>query len=131
MVLSTFVTALKNRNQDITKAILKGILVSGIFVAILVMSTTTVQISQYLCDAQEVEHPTDDNNAAKDQESLKAFEAITTSAQITLEHEFSLIHILPELINEEKEYFSSENLTTIGGKASKILFRQIISPNAP
>jgi len=63
--------------------------------------------------------------------SLKAFDAITSSVHISFNHDFLLIDILPDLDDQEEETTGHEQTVLPGSKVLKILFRRIISPNAP
>ncbi|WP_258099364.1 hypothetical protein [Marinoscillum pacificum] len=63
--------------------------------------------------------------------SLKAFDAITSSVQVSLEQSFILIDVLPDLEEVKEEYSEVVENFPSPNKALKILFRRIISPNAP
>lgn len=75
------------------------------------------------CDSND-EHQTNDV-------SLNAFDAITSSIQLNLEQSFILIDILPDLEEVQEEFSEIAKSLPSPNKVLKILFRRIISPNAP
>lgn len=129
--LSTFVSALKKNKQNISKIFLRGTLLFGVIVAFLSISTSTTQLSPYVCDGDQQEQESPDDGQSKSQEVVKAFEAIPVAAQTSLNHEFLLLDILPELEEADEEIISAETPEFAGSKVLRILFRRIISPNAP
>lgn len=94
-----------------------------------ITSITVSSIPLPVASSQEQAENSDENEEAD--ETLKAFDAITSSIQVSLEHSFTLIDVLPDM-EEVKEGFSEikEGLPA-SDKVLKILFRRIISPNAP
>ncbi|WP_421873592.1 hypothetical protein [Marinoscillum sp.] len=98
----------------------------------LLVGITSITVSSTplpIANAQEQAEKGDENEEAD--VALKAFDAITSSIQVSLEHSFTLIDVLPD-VEEVKEEFSviKEGLPA-SDKVLKILFRRIISPNAP
>ncbi len=69
---------------------------------------------------------------SKEAESLvKAFDAITTSVQVSLEQAFILIDVLPDLEEAHEEFAETDEKAATPNKVLEILFRRIISTNAP
>lgn len=62
---------------------------------------------------------------------VKAIDAITYSSQINVNHQSILIEELPEDEVEKEENLETNPVVAYCSKALKILFRSIISPNAP
>ncbi len=122
---------MKKNKQNISKIFLRGALLFGVIVAFLAISTSTAQLSHYLCDGDKQEQQSTDDEQSEDQEIVKAFEAIPVTAQTSLNHEFLLLDILPELEEVDEEIISTETPEFAGSKVLRILFRRIISPNAP
>ena len=80
--------------------------------------------------AQEQSESTEDQQEEGDV-VLKAFDAITSSVQVSLEHSFTLIDVLPDIEEIKEEFSEIQESLPASDKALKILFRLIISPNAP
>ncbi|WP_421891235.1 hypothetical protein [Marinoscillum sp.] len=76
-----------------------------------------------------------DNSSTEEEQqpeaSLKAFDAIPATAHTSLTHEFLLIDILPSFESLEEDLATGEEAVCAASKVLKILFRRIISPNAP
>lgn len=70
-------------------------------------------------------------DAQQPEVTLKALDAIPSTAHVSLVHEYLLIDILPDLADDEAPAKGKEVSVVAGSKVLKILFRRIISPNAP
>ena len=64
-------------------------------------------------------------------EVVKSFEAISSSSQISFSHEAIVVDELPEISEVEETETDGKRFFPPVSKALKILFRRIISPNAP
>lgn len=126
--------------KDISHISTRLILITGVLVGFLAL-TTSSPVPAYLCDQQEqsTDHSDaesgDEQDAEKEKDSkevLKSFEAINSTAQISLVHDALLIETLPAFAVEDDEEVSAERQACVTGrKVLKILFQRIISPNAP
>jgi hypothetical protein len=104
------------------------ILIMGILAALTILSgqvyttqlTPAVEVSQEDTSSSDTEHQ---------QTIVKAVDAVSTSANVSLTHHFyfinEILHI--EENHEESTFFELPKLSTF----FTTLFRQIISPNAP
>lgn len=103
----------------------------GVVVGFLALTTSaTLSLELAYCDQHEQNATNDDEKENK--EVLKAFEAINSTAQISLHHEYLLIETLPSfVVEEDEEAPADQKMSCVSGKVLKILFRRIISPNAP
>lgn len=102
-------------------------LLIGLAVGFLAISTSHYPKLSVLMDTEQAAEQSENDEGAV----LKAFDAIPSSAQFTLTHEFLLINILPDLSEEKDEESTCEDTAISGSKILKILFQRIISPNAP
>ena len=80
---------------------------------------------------QEQSNTEDDDSQEEEKVSLKSFDAITSSAQVNLEQSVVLIDILPDFEEVKEDFSEVSELFPAPDKVFKILFRRIISPNAP
>ncbi|MFY0599484.1 MAG: hypothetical protein JXR03_07415 [Cyclobacteriaceae bacterium] len=117
---------MKKGEDNILIRLKQTILVFGIligFCGVTMNDTWSVKVSQ------TIEESADDDNQSD--QVLKSLDAITYSSQINVTHQSVLIEELPEEeIEAEIEIEDSFVVSNIS-KAFKILFRSIISPNAP
>lgn len=105
----------------------------GLAVSVLAL-TVSAPVQCVLGDDQVVQQDLHDDEAPAEQESpsLKAMDAaIPATAQVSLQHEFCLIDILPELEEPQAEAEPKNQFISKANKVFKILFCRIISPNAP
>lgn len=102
-------------------------LVLGILVGFTSLTMTTLAIPQ----AEVASADADQADNKGSELSIKAFDAINSSVQVTLDHSFFLIDVLPEMEEMDDEFVESQEALTAGSKVLKILFSRIISPNAP
>lgn len=103
----------------------RTIVLTGVLVGILAVSTAPHQnLSAH--PSEQCAEPDESGEAV-----LKAFDAIASSTQITLNHEFLLINVLPDLEEEDPTEEKGEEQVLIGSKIFRILFQRIIAPNAP
>lgn len=106
-----------------TSTVVLGLLVGFASLAVPSLAFPTVEVAQAEADQAE------DNGA--DRVSIKAFDAINPSVQVSLDHSFFLIDVLPQMEEVEDEFDDNQKAVTAGSKVLKILFSKIISPNAP
>lgn len=66
-----------------------------------------------------------------DADKLQAFEAITSPINFSLTQDFFLIEVLPELKESDQSLPDETQAAPTVSKVLKVLFRRIISPNAP
>lgn len=104
------------------------ILVVGILAALTILSgqVYNIRISPPVEISQEETADTDDQ---PEQTTIKAVDAVATTANVNLTHQFYFISEIlhKEENHEESTYFELPKLSTF----FTTLFRQIISPNAP
>lgn len=94
--------------------------------------TTAAPFPKNIVQCDQHEQGTSGDDEQGHEETIKAFEAINSTAQISLNHEYLLLGVLPSFdVEEDEEVSSDQKSFSIGNKALKILFRRIISPNAP
>lgn len=116
--------------MNISNFLLRSVVALGLVVGFLSISLSV----PFIPVAEEGETLQVDQSADDDQQSevvLKAFDAITSSVQINLNQEFFLIDVLPELEELSEETGNAQESVLAGNKVLKVLFRRIISPNAP
>lgn len=102
-------------------------LMLGLLVGFTSLAMSTIALPQV-----EIAQSDDDQGEEKESDlSIKAFDAITSSVQVTLDHSFFLIDVLPEMEEFDEDFTESQEALSAGNKVLKILFRRIISPNAP
>ncbi|RED93643.1 hypothetical protein C7460_12453 [Marinoscillum furvescens DSM 4134] len=104
----------------------------GLAVSVLALSVST-PVQCVLEDDQVVQQDVQDEETPSGREtpSLKAMDAIPATAQVSLQHEYCLIDILPELEEPQAEPKPKNQFISKANKVFKILFCRIISPNAP
>ncbi|MEQ8472794.1 MAG: hypothetical protein RIC35_16500 [Marinoscillum sp.] len=105
-----------------TSTVVLGLLVGFVSLAVPSINMSTAEVAQ---------SEDDQSNDQRAELSIQAFDAINSIAQVSLDHSFFLIDILPEMEEVEDEFDVSQDATTAGSKVLKILFSRIISPNAP
>ncbi len=103
----------------------------GLIVGFLAITVTTPITPQLNIEelAQVDNAPTEEEQ--QPETVLRAFDAIPVTAHVSLTHEFLLIDILPSFESLEEDITAGEEAVCAGSKVLKILFRRIISPNAP
>ncbi len=80
---------------------------------------------------QSADQTEDTNDESAPDQVIKAIDAINYSSQIHVSHHSILIEELPEVEEAIEAEIDQNVLVTSASKALKILFRRIISPNAP
>ena len=74
--------------------------------------------------AQEKSESAEEGQQKEAEVVLKAFDAITSSVQVSLQHSFTLIDVLPDMEEVKEEFSEIEEGLPTSNKAIKILFRQ-------
>ncbi|MEO9474341.1 MAG: hypothetical protein ABJG41_02370 [Cyclobacteriaceae bacterium] len=117
------------KKGDNIYAKLKQVLVIfGVLVGFCSMTVT----DQWATEApQNVEQAADDDAEPKEGLTIKSLDAITYSSQISVNLQSILLEELPEAEAEEGDWVEDNFIVSNASKALKILFRRIISPNAP
>ena len=92
------------------------------------LTMTTPIVPQNQIAASQTSNDQDDSQP---EVVVSAFNAITTSAHINLNHDFQLNYILPDFSDGEEETTTTDHIIFPGSKVLQILFSRIISPNAP
>lgn len=104
---------------------------AGLMVGFLALTFSTPIVPQALVEqTQQLDDQNSDDQQSADV-SVKAFDAITSSVQINFNHDFHLINILPDLEDQEEVNGAEDRIVLPGSKVLQVLFRRIISPNAP
>lgn len=80
---------------------------------------------------QTMEESAPDEEGANSTQQVKAIDAITYSSQINVNHQSILVEELPEDEIEQEKNLEKNFVISYSSKALKILFRSIISSNAP
>lgn len=120
---------MKKKISDIPQTFLKIIVLIGLVVGYLALTTVAPTMKLELCDKKE---QAEKDQQSDEQEEIKSFEAVHSNAPFTLEHHYFLLEELPEFACEDnKAELSEQSISLAGSKVLKILFRRIISPNAP
>ena len=105
-----------------------GFLVLGLVVGYL--SMTSMDAMNQIRQDQTVQTETGDQDATEDQ-VLTALDVISAPSQIHLEHHFALIDVIEDWYDDEEEELRSDQQDFKVWKVLRVLFRKIISPNAP
>ena len=103
-------------------------LVVGLLLGVFVLSQSTVYSLKPTADLDKKEQNQSEDNR---QQSVQLADAVPTiPTQINLGNQFFLLEKLPNEDSEEKDDLVFDAIIPVG-KAFRILFQQIISPNAP
>lgn len=104
---------------------------TGLAVAMLAVTFTApvLTVSEQSQSLQADQPAADDDSS--ETTVIKAFDAITSTIQIHLTQAFLLIEILPDQEVLVQEPGEDQESITAASKVFKVLFRRIISPNAP
>jgi len=96
-------------------------------VSLLILCTTNFQLSEV--EQVAVDNTEDSGNIPE--LSIKSFDIFNSSTQVALNHQFVLVRELEEESDEEISNDIKHQMLTHCNRAFKVLFRRIISPNAP
>ncbi len=105
------------------------ILIVGMLAGLTILSGQVSQVQFAPSVEINEEANSDDSEGQKQQIVIKSADAVATTANISLTHQFYFINEIlhSEENHEESTYFELPKLSTF----FTTLFRQIISPNAP
>jgi hypothetical protein len=120
---------LKKGIDYISKMSYRLVVILGLMVGFVALTLTTPLVPQ----VQIISSQSGDQDEQSDlpEMAVSAFDAITSTVHFNLDHGFHLDYILPDLEDDGVESGSTDQVTLPGTKALRILFRRIISPNAP
>ncbi len=107
------------------------VVILGLLVGFVSLTLTTPVVPQVQITASESGNNNDQQSDQQPELKVGAFDAITSSVHINFHQDFQLNYILPDLDDDSEETSSTDQVILPGSKALKILFRRIISPNAP
>lgn len=101
----------------------------GLIVGFLSLTITSPIVP--IADASEYNQTDDKQSSDQEITSITSFDAITSSLHLDLSKEIFFIETLPTFEPQKEEEIRTDQLVFSGDKVLKILFRRIISPNAP
>ncbi len=106
------------------------LIVIGLIISITAMETVPVELFD-LNTTQTINQADDDSGENKTSLTTNSVIALPLSLEFQIDPELFLLNILPE--NEEEELSGNvfTNFLDAQHKVLRVLFRQIISPNAP
>lgn len=102
----------------------------GLFLALTVLVISGTPENQYT-EQNNVNTEQSDDDHSTEGPVIKIDEAVTSSAQFSVAFQSFLIVALPDFVEQRFEGQSIDWLISVNPKKIKVLFRLIISPNAP
>jgi len=104
----------------------------GLVIGFLSLSLPSYENFEIVSDTADQEESNGEESSNKNETTVSSLNAlIGSSLQFSFDHQSFLIHTLPDVEDQVKANSESQSTVLIFDKVLQILFRRLISPNAP